>query len=174
MRFDFADMNNISASLFDGFDFVWSPCALEHLGSKQLGLEFIVKSAQCLKPGGMAVHATEFDLSGQSKIDNWQTVLYYAYDFTVNLAAMLEEINRDGSGRRFSLLPFDLRRGTALIDGYVDIPPYSYHQSLNESFRPGSGGGDSEVAHDYPCPQLDLSVDGFPRTSIAILVRRDS
>lgn len=168
MKFEFADMNNISRDYFDRFSFVWSSCALEHLGSKQLGLTFIVQSAQCLKPGGLAVHTTEFDLSGESTIDHWETVLFNADDFQITLKSMLDGLNNDGSGRRFELCPFDLQRGTAFLDGYVDIPPYSYHKGLNDSFQPVSPPKTAQ----YPYPQVNLSVDGFPCTSIAILVRR--
>lgn len=177
MHFEFADMNDIPSEYFNLFDFVWSSCALEHLGSKRQGLEFIAQSALCLRPGGIAVHTTEYDLSGQSTIDNWETVLFNEKDFNVTLADMLNIINQDGTGRHFELCPFDLRRGRAFIDGYVDIPPYSYHAGLNESFQPDSSsleGTHHPSGTDYPYPQINLSVDGFPCTSIAILVRRVS
>jgi len=177
MRFEFADMNNISHDYFNQFNFVWSSCALEHLGSKHLGLTFIVQSAQCLKPGGIAVHTTEYDLSGQSTIDNWETVLFNEDDFLITLKGMLDTLNNDGSGRHFELCPFDLRRGTAFLDGYVDIPPYGYHKGLNDSFKPSPSPSQNEepsAEADYPYPQTNLSVDGFPCTSIAILVKRTS
>lgn len=64
------DMNNIPPDLMQGqFDFVWSACSLEHLGSIQKGQQFILNSLHCLKPGGIAVHTTEFNLSS-----NWLTV----------------------------------------------------------------------------------------------------
>ena len=56
------DMNNIPDDL-SNYDFCWSSCALEHLGSLNHGLEFIRKSLECLKPGGIAVHTTELNLS---------------------------------------------------------------------------------------------------------------
>ena len=37
------------------FDFVWSACAFEHLGSILNGLEFVVNSVKCLKPGGVVL-----------------------------------------------------------------------------------------------------------------------
>ena len=46
-----------------GFDFVWSCCSLEHLGSLEKGLEFIHESLKCVRPGGIAVHTTAFNLS---------------------------------------------------------------------------------------------------------------
>lgn len=177
MSFEFADMNNIPPTFFDRFNFVWSSCALEHLGSKRQGLYFIAQSARCLKPGGIAVHTIEYDLSGQSTIDNWETVLFNERDFRVTLVDMLNSLNENRNGAQYELCPFDLSRGHAFIDGYVDIPPYSYHPGLNDSFQPSLPHSERTLHQDsleYPYPQLNLSVDGFPCTSITILVRRVS
>lgn len=45
------DMNVIDPDL-TGFDFTWSSCSLEHLGSIARGLDFIRNSVECLKFGG--------------------------------------------------------------------------------------------------------------------------
>ncbi len=45
------DMNRIPNDL-TGFDFCWSSCAFEHLGSIHHGQEFIVNMLNTLKPGG--------------------------------------------------------------------------------------------------------------------------
>jgi hypothetical protein len=57
------DMNEIPESLDESFDFVWSSCALGHIGSYEKGLDFIIRSLRLLKPGGWAVHTTEIDRS---------------------------------------------------------------------------------------------------------------
>jgi Methyltransferase domain len=59
------NMNDIPLDL-NGFDFTWSACSLEHLGSLRHGIEFFVKSIECLRPGGIAVHTTEFNLSSNT------------------------------------------------------------------------------------------------------------
>ena len=52
------DMNSIPFDLGQ-FDFCWSACCLEHLGSLQHGLEFVEASVErCLRPGGIAIHTT--------------------------------------------------------------------------------------------------------------------
>jgi 2-polyprenyl-3-methyl-5-hydroxy-6-metoxy-1,4-benzoquinol methylase len=56
------DMNAIPDDLKE-FDFVWSSCAFEHLGSLEHGLAFVRRAMRCLRPGGIAVHTTEFNLS---------------------------------------------------------------------------------------------------------------
>lgn len=53
------DMNWIHADLGGCFDFVWSSCALDHLGSTRLAKRFIYRSMEVLRPGGVAVHTTE-------------------------------------------------------------------------------------------------------------------
>lgn len=72
----YVDMNAIPDDL-NGYDFCWSICALEHLGSIQLGLDFIEASLRTLRPGGVAVHTMEFNINPEGPtIDNWPTVLF--------------------------------------------------------------------------------------------------
>jgi 2-polyprenyl-3-methyl-5-hydroxy-6-metoxy-1,4-benzoquinol methylase len=64
LRTAFLDMNAIDDRYLKGeFDFVWSSCSLEHLGTLDKGIEFVVNSLKCIKPGGLAVHTTEFNLT---------------------------------------------------------------------------------------------------------------
>ena len=49
------DMNAIPSDL-RVFDFCWSLCAFEHLGSIRQGLAFVIISVALLRPGGVAVH----------------------------------------------------------------------------------------------------------------------
>mgnify|MGYP005869253905 CR=1 FL=1 len=60
------DMNAIPEDLKRGrFDFLWSVCSLEHLGSLERGEDFVVEAMRCLRPGGVAVHTTEFNLDAE-------------------------------------------------------------------------------------------------------------
>lgn len=116
VAFRTCDMNAIPADL-TGFDFCWSACALEHLGSIELGLRFILNSVDCLKPGGWAIHTTEFNLdSNDDTVDNGGTVLFRRRDFE-DLAVRLAE-------KGCELAPFDYNPGHGPIDRYVDLPPY--------------------------------------------------
>lgn len=177
LEFSYVDMNHIPESLHNRYDFVWSSCALEHLGSKAKGLQFIVNSSRCLKPGGVGIHTTEYDLSGTSVIDEWETVLFSTADLLEVLPRLVAEAERSCPGLKLRLLPFNLTRGAAFLDGYVDIPPYSYHANLNSSFSGQSNCSSESVSalslpHEYPYPQVNLSVDGYPSTSVAIIVER--
>jgi len=76
------DMREVPEDLRQGeFDFVWSSCAMKHLGSIPAGFDFVRASLQCLKPGGVAVHTTELCTSSNDKtLDKGGTVLYRARD----------------------------------------------------------------------------------------------
>jgi len=80
VSFRVVDMNAIPDDL-RGFDFLWSACALEHLGSIRKGEEFIYNAMDCLKPGGIAVHTTEYNVSSNSQTpDNAPTVCFRTVD----------------------------------------------------------------------------------------------
>jgi SAM-dependent methyltransferase len=109
------DMNVIPPDLRN-FDFTWSACSLEHVGSIALGIQFILNSVACLRPGGVAVHTTEFNLSSNTEtLDNGGTVLFRRSD--------IEELTRllRQAGHAIDV-SFD--RGSGPADGYVDVPPY--------------------------------------------------
>lgn len=109
------DMNDIPPDL-KVFDFTWSSCAFEHLGSIQLGLEFVLNSLKCLRPGGVAVHTTEFNVSSNSDtLSTGGTVIFRRRDIE-ELAHRLR-----AEGHKIEL-DFDLGNGPA--DYYVDRPPY--------------------------------------------------
>jgi hypothetical protein len=90
------NMNDIPADL-TGFDFCWSSCALEHLGSLKKGLDFIRNSLNCLNPGGVAVHTTEFNLgSDRETLETGTCVVYREADivsFSEQMKSMGHEIN---------------------------------------------------------------------------------
>ena len=57
------DMNWIPEDLKQQqFDFVWSCSSMDHLGGIHFGLNFVIQSMECLKPGGVSVHTTELNL----------------------------------------------------------------------------------------------------------------
>jgi SAM-dependent methyltransferase len=121
-EFESVDMNRIPAHL-SGFDFCWSSCALEHLGSIEHGLTFIKNSLDCLKPGGIAVHTTEFNVgSNRSTLDHASTVLFRECDL-IRLRDSLRAIGHN-------MQPLNLDRGTAVLDGYIDMPPFRSDKHL--------------------------------------------
>jgi hypothetical protein len=111
------DMNHIPDELMKGdYDFVWSACALDHLGSIKNGIEFVVNSLKCLKPGGLAVHTTEYNIvSNWDTIDHKPTVLFRRRDIRA-----LQRLVR-GLGYE---MRFNPNYGAGKHDIYYDLPPY--------------------------------------------------
>ena len=121
-----ADMSAIDGDL-TGFDFCWSACALEHLGDIAAGLRFIERSLDTLKPGGWAIHTTEFNLtSATDTIECGPTVMFRQSDLE-GLAATLR-------GQGHAVEPFDWSRGDRPLDRYIDLPPYLQEQHLRLLF----------------------------------------
>jgi SAM-dependent methyltransferase len=86
------DMNDIPADL-TGFDFNWSSCSFEHLGTIEKGLNFLKNQLKTLKPGGWAVHTTEFNISSNDlTLDNCDTVIFRMRD----LEALVSELRSMG------------------------------------------------------------------------------
>jgi SAM-dependent methyltransferase len=116
VAYRFVDMTRVPDDL-DGFDFTWSSCAFEHLGSLDAGTDFIVEQMRCLAPGGVAVHTTELNVSSDERtVADGGTVLYRRRDL-VALARRLRRL-----GYRIDL---DLTEGTTPDDRHVDVPPFS-------------------------------------------------
>lgn len=116
VEFRECDMNDLAPNLID-FDFCWSACALEHLGSIEHGLAFIENSVRCLKPGGWAIHTTEFNTSSnEGTVDNLSTVLFRRKD----LEGLADRLRAQGH----LVAAFDFDPGDGAVDDYIDLPPY--------------------------------------------------
>lgn len=148
----YVDMNVIPSSLVD-YDFCWSICALEHLGSIERGLAFIENTLATLKPGGLSVHTTEFNINAQGPtIDNWPTVLFQQR----HIEALAEKLREQGH----DVAPLDFSLGDRPLDRFIDLPPYQHDLS-------------PELADWIGAPQhLKVSVDGFAATCFGIIVRK--
>ena len=112
-----ADMNAIPETL-TGYDFCWSACCLEHLGSIRHGLDFVHNSLSTLKPGGVAVHTTEFNLSSNSPtMETPELSLFRKRD----LELLAQELVRAGH----SVEPLNFWPGATPVDEHIDLPPFS-------------------------------------------------
>jgi len=124
--FQNVDMNHIPENLTD-FDFIWSACALEHVGSIKLGEEFIYNSLKCLKPGGIAVHTTEYNYSSNTHtIEEGPTVLFRKKD----IERIVKNLEKDGH----KVIKINYDGGTLPLDKYIDFPPYSQEKHLKLFF----------------------------------------
>jgi len=123
VRFEFCDMNAIGDSVRD-YDFCWSSCSFEHLGSIENGLDFVLNSVEtALKVGGVACHTSELNLSSNDKtLDGGATVLFRRRD--------VEKLIERLEGRGHKVKPLPIEPGKSFIDFLVDLPPYSSDLSL--------------------------------------------
>ncbi len=154
VRHRFVDMNAIPHDL-QNFDFCWSICALEHLGTLERGMQFVINSLKTLRPGGIAIHTTEFNfVDGRGTVDNWPTVLPQRKHF-MDLADRLAK-----EGHELAQLDFDV--GSKPLDQFIDVPPY-----------PGDPNGILEhFGTNRSFPHLKLSIDGFASTCFGLIVKK--
>jgi hypothetical protein len=116
VRFRAVDMNAIPDDL-RGFDFTWSSCALEHLGTLAAGADFVMASMECLRPGGVAVHTTEYLVaSNDETVEAGGTVFYRRRD----IEALAERLRRAGHA-----IDVDFTLGSTPEDLHVDVAPYT-------------------------------------------------
>jgi SAM-dependent methyltransferase len=147
------DMNQIPEDLSAQFDFTWSSCAFEHLGSIAKGLAFVENSVRCLKPGGVAVHTTEWNYAPSGEpVDNCGTVLFRRE----HLEALAKRLMTDG----YDVAPLDFGVGNGVLDQFIDLPPYS--RQLAEPFH--SVLDDAQV-------NLRLMVGDQVTTSFGLIIR---
>lgn len=112
------DMNAIPDDLAGQFDFCWSTCSLEHLGSLRHGLDFIENSLSVLRPGGVAVHTTEFNLgSNDDTLESPGLSVYRRRD--------IEELAAHLTARGHSVMPLTFHPGDTELDEVIDLPPYA-------------------------------------------------
>jgi SAM-dependent methyltransferase len=117
VKFEVVDMNAIPDHFEKQFDFCWSACCLEHLGSLDHGLRFIENSIETLKVGGVAVHTTEFNLSSNDDTLESQGLSIYRRRDIETVVGRLEKAGH-------CVEPLDFDTGTTRLDQYVDLPPY--------------------------------------------------
>jgi SAM-dependent methyltransferase len=136
------DMNAIDPKFHQQFDFCWSACSLEHLGSLEHGANFIKNSMRVLKPGGVAVHTTEFNLSSNdATLETPGLSLYRRRD----IDRLLSELAAAGHAPS----PVDYSLGEGYAETVVDLPPF--------------GRGE---------PHIRLQLADFDCTSIGIIAQR--
>ena len=148
----FVDMNAIPPDL-SGYDLCWSICALEHLGSIDRGLRFIERAMETLRPGGIAVHTTEYNIRQEGPtLDQCGTVLFQRR----HLEDLVDRLAAAGH----AVAPLDLAIGGGPMDRFIDIPPWSHDLPAELSDWLG------QPLH------LKVALGGFPATCCGIIVRK--
>jgi hypothetical protein len=114
VSFQNVDMNRIPPNLRE-FDCLWSCGSLEHIGGLQNGLDFIEAAMECLRPGGAAIHTTEFNLVSDEITYETPSMSFYRRRDIIALAERLLE-----KGHQIVL---NFTRGDTLADLHVDQDP---------------------------------------------------
>ncbi|WP_157182068.1 hypothetical protein [Methylobacterium sp. WSM2598] len=135
------EMNNIDPD-FKDYDFCWSSCCLEHLGTLKAGMDFSKNSVvNTLKVGGVAIHTTEFNVSSNTNtVESGHTVIYRRQD--------LEQLIDDVRAMGHQMSDLKVAPDSLVIDNYVDTPPFSQF------------------------PHLKLMLEGYVSTSVGLVIRR--
>ncbi len=134
------NMNEIPNDIIN-YDFCWSACALEHIGSLQLGLDFVKNSLKTLKPSGIAIHTSEYNLTSDSEtLDSPNLVIFRKKD----IERLISEVEAAGH----YVWPIDWHIGTNVVDNFIDLPPYSQKDM-----------------------HLRLLLDGYASTSFGLIIR---
>ncbi|MBP0445242.1 hypothetical protein J8J14_10665 [Roseomonas sp. SSH11] len=111
------DMNAIPPDL-RGFDACWSSCCFEHLGGIEAGLDFVENSLETLRPGGVAVHTTEFNLGSNDATLETPGLSYFRRK---DIERLLERL----AARGHMIWPLNLHPGDSPLDAHIDTPPYA-------------------------------------------------
>ena len=148
----FVDMTDIPSDLRD-FDFCWSVCALEHLGTIKAGLDFAQAAMLVLSPGGLAVHTTEFNCLHAETIETGPTV-FFRRDHIQKLLQLF-------SIKGHTMAPCDFELGCGPIDQTIDIPPYPSQLPDHASW----------IAPAF-MPHLKLISDGLVATCFGFHVKK--
>ena len=156
VRYRSVDMNAIPDDLVD-YDFCWSTCALEHLGSIEHGLAFVENALRPLRPGGTWIHTTELNIDPLGPtIDHSGTVLFQRRHFE----ALAERLTAAGH----TVARLDFNSGAKPLDRFVDLPPRA--QSTTQYLSNRMGGRMGSKAH------LKVAIDGFVATCFGITVTK--
>jgi SAM-dependent methyltransferase len=143
VQFASIDMCSLSSLPRSAFDFAWSSCSLEHLGNLDLGIKFVLDSMELLRPGGVAVHTTEFNISSDDEtVETGDSVIYRRRD--------IENLDRVLRLKACGIEKLDFDPGSEPADLDFDRPPY---------YTTGS-------------PHLKLQLFGHVSTSLMLIIRK--
>lgn len=99
------------------YDCVWSVGVSRRLGSVAAAGDFIRRSLDALRPGGIAAHTLDINLSSEAEGDLVEGQLAF---HRADLDALVLRLVRDG----YEVLPINLYPGHDAADAMIDAPPF--------------------------------------------------
>ena len=128
VSFQHTNMNHLPVDFYGQFDFVWSTCSVEHVGSISLGHRFALESMELLKPGGAGVHTVEFTLSSlDTTIEEGGTVLWRQSD--------MQTLYMDFGSLAYGMEAPCWNVGSHHHDLNPDRPPYKSDASMDNHIK---------------------------------------
>jgi SAM-dependent methyltransferase len=162
VSFRHVDRNDVPDDL-TGFDFVWSSCAFERLGSIRDARGFIDRMTRCLKPGGVAVLTTGFNLSSNWSTPPRQSAVVYRRGEIQKMIAHIEQ-----AGHRVE--PLVLDRGDDPADHLIDRPPYHREPHLKTFVPAPPSRSLTWVVRLFRAAGYPLEPGGWAATSLGLIV----
>ncbi len=130
VTYEALDMNAIPEHHKQGqYDLTWSAGTFEHLGGIDQGLAFFREQMKCLRPGGIAIHTTEYNFADNVNTINSPDICVFRQR---DLLALTHALQQQGD----RLWPIDLRPGTTAADLHVDQHPYQQEPHLSMAIGP--------------------------------------
>lgn len=143
VTFRHVDMRDIRGIESNQYDFLWSSCSFEHLGSLDAGLQFVTNAMSYLRSGGIAVHTTEFNLSSNDEtLTSGGNVVYRRRD--------IEDLDHRLRKIRCGLESVDFDGGHHPFDLDYDAAPFMQQGK----------------------PHIKLDLGGFVSTSILLIIHK--
>jgi hypothetical protein len=151
----YINMNNLPKKINNNkYDFLWSSCALEHLGSVKKSFDFIIKSLKFLKKGGIAVHTTEYNY-----ISNDKTLI--TEDCIIFLKSHFKILGKKLKKFGYKLLPINFNRENTFINNNVDVYPYNTVKDCKLC---------NYILNDNKKTHINLNISGYNSTSIFFVI----
>lgn len=132
------------------FDLCWTTQALERQGSVTAGLGMAHAMIHTLRPGGVALLTTEFDLGLTGTHARGSSAI------TVFGRTELERLREELAAAGHAMAPLDVAWGTGVLDSYIDMPPYA-------------GDPQAQPGRAEP-PHLKLLIEGTVATRIGLVL----
>jgi hypothetical protein len=148
------DMRRMDDTTLRGFDALWSCSVLNTFSTEVQAAEAVIDAMDALKPGGVAVHVTEWAFADDRPAFDPGRLAFPR--------AFFEKLAQGLNGRKHQVLPLSFDLGSHALDGYVDAPPFSLTGS--EAFEALWQEGSS-------APHLKVADGDTMRTSFALVVR---
>jgi len=123
VRFMELDMNNLSPIGDELFDLSFSCGSCEHIGGIHKTIEFLINQMKLLKPGGIAVHTTEYNLDSNDDTVNAHNICLLRKQ---DIDTLKQRIEAQGD----LFYDVDYSTGDEPEDLHIDEPPHKFHQHL--------------------------------------------